>query len=151
DVRADWKLVKQSIESKKAESSSDDIKREIKRTLDGVTSAQFPEKSADEIRQALKKVSPWSIAKTTGKSFIPNGEAAQAYNRMSKTFENLGLHILHVGELERFVPTVGNHGPAWVSKALEKDLLRDPELRDAREFVQKLVPRSQSPASTPSV
>ncbi len=47
-------------------------------------------------------------------------------------------HVLDVGELENFVPSVGNHGPQWVNEALKKDLISDPELESARRFLAQL-------------
>jgi hypothetical protein len=49
-----------------------------------------------------------------------------------------GLHVVEVGELEGFDKTAGSHGPKWVNEVLEKPLLTDPELADARAFVARL-------------
>ena len=53
--------------------------------------------------------------------------------------EALGIFVVPVGELERFVKSVGGHGPAWVAEVLKQDLANAPELEPARQFVKKLV------------
>lgn len=51
-----------------------------------------------------------------------------------------GLLIVPISELERFYPQVTSHGPKWVNEVLETvDLKEDKNLRDAREFVEKIV------------
>jgi hypothetical protein len=49
-----------------------------------------------------------------------------------------GLFILEVGELEGFVRTIGNHGPKWANNVMEWDLVNDPELEVARQFVRNM-------------
>jgi len=139
EISDDWKLVKNSIEAKKTETTSEEIKIEIQSILKRVTDSRFPESEIDEIKQVLKKSSPWSIAKNTGKAFVPSGEPMQACNRLCSNLAGYGLFVVEVGELERFVPSVGGHGPAWVNAALEKNLLTDPELELARKFVRRLI------------
>ena len=69
-------------------------------------------------------------------SYIPSGNAIQAFERMQVKLKEKGFFILEVGELESFVKSVGNHGPKWVSEVLCKDLNTDPELESARQFVK---------------
>jgi hypothetical protein len=108
-----------------------------------IQSAAFPEAEAAEIGRILKKSSPWAVAKSAGRAFVPNGDPTQAMNRLFSRLEERGLFVVECGELERFVPSVPKHGPAWVNKALEKNLLSDPELEGARRFVRKFVSKNQ--------
>jgi hypothetical protein len=116
------------------------MRTEIQNILKRLSYPHFPETEVEEIKKVLKKCSPWSMVKTAGKSFIPSGDATQAFCRLCNNLADQGLFVVEVGELERFVPSVGGHGPAWVNKVLEKNLLTDPELDAARKFVRKLVP-----------
>jgi len=46
---------------------------------------------------------------------------------------------VEVGELEGFVRTEDGHGPKWVNAVLSRDLARDTELEQARQFSLRLV------------
>ena len=49
------------------------------------------------------------------------------------------IYVVQKGELESFVPGIGGHGPLWVNKVLEERDLNGEDLRDAREFVKKVI------------
>jgi hypothetical protein len=49
----------------------------------------------------------------------------------------LGVLVVPVGELERFVQDVPGHGPAWVTAVLENNLHKSPG-PEATDFVTKL-------------
>jgi len=138
-VEADWKLVKHEIELKRPELLSDDVKKEIEESLATVTERIFPKDKILHIQKILKKASAWSEAKSVGKPFIPSGNATQAFERIHKAFKSNGLLILEVGELEGFARSAGNHGPKWVNEVLTKDLKNDPEIENARNFINDLI------------
>ena len=139
DIESDWKVVKKEIEQKRPEFLTVDIKREIEATLNSTTERIFPKEKINEILRALKKASAWSEAKEVGKSYIPSGNATQAFERLQVKLKEKGFLILEVGELESFVKSVGNHGPKWVSEVLTKDLKTDIELEQARQFVSQFI------------
>ena len=139
DVENDWKLVKDEIDRKRPELQSEDLKEEIQKIFDSNSERIFPKEKIKLIENTLKKASAWSEAKKVGKSFIPNGNPSQAFERIQQKFKSLGLFILEVGEAESFVKTVGNHGPKYVNEVLEKDLKTDPELELLRNFVKEII------------
>lgn len=98
----------------------------------------FPGEIKKQITRVLKQSSPWSIAKTVGKSYIPSGEPTQAYNKIYSCFKDKGLFVVEVGELEGFVRSIGKHGPKWVNNVLKKDLYNDQELSEARDFLAEI-------------
>ncbi len=138
DVENDWTLVKREIEQKRPEFLTVDIKKHIDDILGSTTERIFPFGKISEIQKALKKASAWSEAKEVGKSFIPSGNATQAFERIQAKFKEKDFFILEVGELESFVKSIGNHGPKWVSEVLTKDLKTDSELETARQFVNQI-------------
>ena len=81
-VKTDWKTVKESIDAKRPELETEDLKKEIKQVLDSTTERIFPKEKTKEINNLMKKVSAWSHAKQVGKGFIPSGDATQAYQRL---------------------------------------------------------------------
>ena len=51
---------------------------------------------------------------------MPAGDCFEAYNRLDAILKRKGVYIVPVGELERFIKEVGNHGPEWVNNVFEK-------------------------------
>jgi hypothetical protein len=137
-LERDWKLVKKVIEDKKPELNADDVRQQIHQILDGLKDGQIPKAISQKIQKILKRSSPWAHAKEVGKSFVPSGDATQACERLLKNCRQAGLFIVEVGELEGFVKSVGNHGPAWVNAVMVKKLATDTELESARKFVMQV-------------
>lgn len=138
-VKADWALVKSAIESKKPELQTEEVSREIGQVLSEVQDTYFPKSAAGKIRAILKRSSPWAVAKSVGKSFVPSGDPTQACNRLFSACAALGAFIVDVGEIEGWCRSVGSHGPKWTNEVLQKDLLDDPELDGARTFVKHVL------------
>jgi predicted ATPase len=139
EIENDWKIVKKEIEQKRPEFLTADLKREIEQIINSTTERIFPKEKINEIQRALKKASAWSEAKKVGKSYIPSGDATQAFERLQLKLKEKGFLILEVGEVESFVKSVGNHGPKWVSEVLTKDLKTEEELEQARQFVKHFI------------
>jgi predicted ATPase len=139
DIETDWRLVKESIDQKRPELETSDLKAEIEKILQSVTDRIFPKAKVSEIQKTLKKASAWAYAKEVGKAFIPSGNPTQAFDRIQLKLKEKGLIIVEVGELEGFVRSIGNHGPKWVNEALTKDLKSDLDLEPARKFVRLFV------------
>jgi len=139
DIENDWKIVKNEIEQKRPEFLTDDIKKDIDNTFKNTSERIFPKEKISEIQRALKKASAWTEAKDVGKSYIPSGNATQAFERVQLKLKEKGFLVLEVGELESFVKSVGNHGPKWVSEVLNKNLNTDLELETARQFVKQFI------------
>ncbi len=138
-VRRDWQLVQASIASKKPELQTEEVAREIKSVLDSTTEQFFPKNAAREIQKILRRSSPWSTAKSVGKSFVPSGDPTQACDRLFESFSKRGLFVVEVGEIEGWCRSVGSHGPKWTNEVLQKDLLEDPELEPARAFACRVL------------
>ncbi len=137
DIEKDWRIVKNSIDKKRPELQTTELKKEIEEIFESTKEQIFPLEKIRQIQKSLKKASAWAYAKEVGKPFIPNGDPTQAFDRLQIKLKSIGLLVLEVGELEGFVKSIGNHGPKWVSEVLAKDLKNDPELEVARQFVQQ--------------
>jgi hypothetical protein len=138
-IEKDWNIIKQGIESKKPELTSDEVKNEIYRILENIEGKPFPSQAKREIETILKRSSAWSHAKIIGKYYIPSGDGSQAFDRLNNYFNSLGVFIVEVGELECFVKSVGNHGPKWVAEVLTRDMNNDPEFAVAKSFVARII------------
>lgn len=134
-----WSKVYEAVQEKKPEMSTEEIRAEVGKILDSVEESILPSQAKTEIQKLLKRSSPWSTAKTVGKAFVPSGVAATALGDLLAKLEGLGLYVVPIGELEGFARTVPGHGPKWVNQVLEKDLANDTELRDARDFLARVL------------
>jgi AAA domain, putative AbiEii toxin, Type IV TA system len=143
--RPDWTLVKNSIDAKRPDLSTVDVRREFERVLGQVTATVLPEKSRTELQGIVRRSTAWSSAKLVGKSFVPSGDPSRACDRLLAGLQRVGLHVVDVGELEGFVRTADGHGPKWVNEVLARDLSNDPELEQARRFSLGLIAEPASP------
>jgi hypothetical protein len=87
-------------------------------------------------------------SKLGGVARLPAGDAARAAERLRTNLAGLGLFLVPVGELERWVTVEGGHGPEWVSRVLEGN--RHLPLRpDLAEFGRHVLGYLSNPAATP--
>ncbi len=134
-----WKPVKDSIDNKKPTLKSAEIKKKIGKILDGVDADNFPEDKAKKIKSLFNETTSWGIAKKQGLSWVPFGQPRKTAKLLLAKLEEIGLWVVPTGAVESFCPTVGGHGPSFVAPVLEKDLVNDSELAEARNFVTKLL------------
>lgn len=143
DIEKDHNIVKASVDQKRPELSTEDVRKRITAALERLDHPAkthvLPSSVAEEISAAIRRASPWSEAKRIGKVFVPSGEATQAYERLAHKMRDTGLYLVEVGELEQFCKAVPAHGPAWVIEALNRDLKNAPELEEARKFARSLL------------
>ena len=129
--------VKNSFEQLSPPQNANQVSERIREILDNIETANFERQNERDIRDAMRAVSPWRLAKRTGINHL-QGNALVEARQLVSDLKNIGLHVLSIGEIERFVPTIAEHGPAWASAALERDLINDPELQAARDFISRL-------------
>lgn len=138
-VQKEWEYIKDTVVAMRAELTTEDVKRQLQQIVDSVTERSFPNSAVQKVRDVVRRTSAWSYIKTIGTNGLPPGQPTQALERLLSEFKAKGLFIVDVGELEGFCRTLGLHGPAWVNDVLEKNLLLDLALEDARQFVKQLI------------
>jgi hypothetical protein len=140
EIASHFTQVKTAIENNRPLYRTEEVKKEVQNILDGVTAERFPEAAADKIKDILRQSSPWRIAKQTGRAGLPGGQTVNHYNALTAALEAKGIFIVPVGEAERFCPSAAGHGPSWVANVFRgRNLSSDPELEQARQFVQHIV------------
>jgi len=142
DIEKNFRTVKNAIDHKKPELEKKALKENIDSIFEKISENAISDTDVKRIKEVLKKASPWSEAKLNGKSFIPSGPATKAYNEINAELESKGIFILDVGEIEAFDKNFALHGPKWVNKVLEKDLLNSADLQTARDFVKNKIMHS---------
>jgi AAA domain, putative AbiEii toxin, Type IV TA system len=138
DVSSDWKMVQSAVSAQKAQLDTAELRTKLDNALAKVTGSTVPDSALREIKDAARKASAWAYAKTGGESFLPAGDVFKRYTKLKAKFHEVGLYIVPKGELESFCKSIDDHGPAWVEQVCKRNLANDPELRDAREFVEDL-------------
>ena len=79
------------------------------------------------------------MGQSPGSASLPGGTPTQEYNKLVEALRLLRIFVVEVGEVERFYPAIGGHGPAWVNEVLTKDLKSDDSLETARRFVTAIL------------
>lgn len=132
--------VKKAIEEHKPWLSDDEIKKGIQNLLNTPLSGDgYAKKLHSGIRAIFSKASPWDAIKNAGTSALPPGQATQQFKKLEELCRQSGLWIVPVGEMEGFCKSIGDHGPGWVQQVIEqKNLTTDPDLEDARKFMQEV-------------
>ncbi len=113
------------------------LKDALVRKIDELPDEVLTPRDVESLRSVMKSESGWEKAKRSGQNAVPQGPASNACERLIEGLRDIGLHVVDVGELERFVPRVAGHGPAWVASVLEEDLHQSPGHR-ATDFVSQI-------------
>ena len=90
------------------------------------------------ITAVAKKTTGWQKLKAGGRAVLPAGQCTNAFDTMTEELAQQGIFLVPVGELERWFPTVGGHGPAHVSEVHEKGLIESVEGSNVRAFVHRI-------------
>jgi len=133
----DWKVVHSYVEASGFRPQVTQARERITDILDAALEARISAQEELAIRNEVRIDSGWDRLKTSGVAGLPGGHVTQAVNRLLDALAALGVHVVPVGELERFVPDIGAHGPAWVTAVHKAGRHEDKTLTAAREFVAR--------------
>lgn len=139
-IQTKWKSVFEYVKGQRAQLNTDEVKKDINAILDGITTAQLSKDDIDVIKNKLKASSAWAKVKEVGKNFF-NGQSYSDLDELMKSCKCKGIFIVPVGELEYFYKPLASksmHGTKWVHAVLQKDLVNDAELEEARKFVKEI-------------
>jgi len=147
EVHLHWKTISEAVLKQRPPLNAEQVRGLIATQLEAVTGTkEFPEEKERAIKEVFKAVSPWSAIKRSGRSALPAGEPIKHFDDLSEKVSDRRLWIVPVGEIEGFCRSVGSHGPRFVEKVLEeRSLEADPELLEAREFVEKIWAKAKLP------
>ena len=137
-IEPTWQIVTAAIDSTAQPLDTEYLRQEFPARLADVTNPRPTSQELDELRSLLKERRGWADAKKAGIGAVPQGDASQACHELVDLLGSVGLHVVPVGELERFVPTVSGHGPAWVSEVHASGAHEDRNNETAMSFVRSL-------------
>lgn len=140
DIRLDAEFVKTAVESEKNFLTGRQLNAELDQITENIEpKARVTEQIVGQIRELIKKSSPWLRIKQDGIKGINDALATRALNRLVEASLNHGLIINIEGELEGFCRSIpSNNKSAWLTDVLLRNLKSDPDLADARIFAEKL-------------
>jgi len=131
-----WKRLDAAIRKGVAIDDVPGIKKKISGELDAWTDGPAP---VSKIMDILNLRKPWGKIKEGGVNSFPVGDAQKASGQLINKLAEYNVFPVPVGTLEKFVRPVGNHGNKWLNAVFEAYDLSDPELRDAREFMERVL------------
>ena len=135
----DWTVVRAALDSLGQPIQVNYVRQRILDALDNEEGADLSKDGRDQIRALVRPDRGWRDAKRGGLGAVPQGEPSERCIALVRNLEELGLFVTPVGELERWVPAVSGHGPAWVSEVHDQDLHRTEETSAAKDFVRQVI------------
>lgn len=129
-----WRRINAAVIREPAADNST-IKNNIRQIIDAAKPDDLPKK---EIVDALRRTSPWANAKQHGLGGLPRGDTQTVAAKLLELLSEIGIYVIPTGEIESFCPTIGNHGPRFVTTLLSKVPLDDPRLQALRDFTTKV-------------
>jgi hypothetical protein len=128
-----WNTVGGAVAALERSATKTFVEEKVQEVFDASHGTALTRRETEQIREAIKVDDGWSQIKRSGVSGVPQGEPSAAAQDLLSRLANVGLFVVPVGELERWAPDAGGHGPAWVSNVLENRRHYD---EPARTFVR---------------
>ena len=120
--------------------NQESIRKEIVKIFDEKKSDEYmTSETADKIKKLLKKTNSFHLLKESGIHMIPNGDCRVEYEKLHNFLVRNNIYLVEDGEIEKFIPTVSNHGSKWVNRVFETypDLNSD-VYKSVREFLRNV-------------
>ncbi len=115
------------------------LKEELIRRIDDLPLDTVGRKEMERLRSLLRVDSGWERAKRAGKEALPQGDAYRCGTELLEHLKAASVLVVPVGELERFVPGVEGHGPAWVTEVHRQGLHDDAANKPPRDFLRNVI------------
>jgi hypothetical protein len=134
-LRTPWNTVRGAVTALEHNPTKVFVEERVQAVLRIAPGPSITRQEAERIRDAVKIEDGWAQLKRSGIGGIPQGNPSAAAQDLIDRLGAIGLFVVPVGELERWVPDVGGHGPSWVSNVLANARQND---ASPREFVRQL-------------
>jgi AAA domain, putative AbiEii toxin, Type IV TA system len=125
-LRPDYNVVASAVKHTEQRPSLAFVKSELDRLIGSVESLGNLAAIEAPVRELFKSQGGWRGLKLGGAHALPGGNVTEAWQRLSGELTTLGIYLVPVGELERWIPQVPGHGPAWLTSVLNQRLHRSP-------------------------
>ncbi len=135
-IRRDLTIMREPLDRRVPPLVASTVLAQLQKELAPLGAAELSPKQLEQFGKHLAWKADWSRAKDVGLALLPGGQASEAGVRLLEALRKIGLSVVPVGQLERWEPTAGEHGPKWLREVLTRDLKSD-SLRAARAFVRE--------------
>ena len=125
-MKGDLNVVASALNSEVRPVSKLALREELDRQLAEIDTSTVSKAQMESMRAVLRAESGWDKAKRSGIDAMPQGDPSARASALLEKLNEVGLLVVPVGELERFVPSVGGHGPSWVAEVLRRDMHMSP-------------------------
>ena len=126
-------------ENSKIIKNRQNIKSEIEKILDSDDSENITKEESDKIKLVIKDYSKFEKLKQEGKCSIKSKECLKNYNSIIEKLSFLKIHLVEVGELEKFIPEIKLKGNSWVEEVLKKHVdIKDKKYKKVIQFLKEI-------------
>jgi putative ATPase len=126
-------------ENSKIIKNRQNIKSEIEKILDSDDSENITKEESEKIKLVIKDYSKFEMLKQEGKCSIKNKECLKNYNSIIEKLSFLKIHLVEVGELEKFIPEIKLKGNRWVEEVLKKHVdIKDKKYQKVIQFLKEI-------------
>ena len=144
DFEPRWTRIDAAVRNGVKPKTIDQIRSELIALINDTTGENLPR---SEINEAMKQNSAWNIVKRHGHVAIGKGDVQKHFNDLKGHLEEIGIYLVHVGEIENFCTDLGSHGPKFVNKLLTEVQFGDDRLNELRKFTALIHKGSHAPLS----
>lgn len=141
-IERDWEVTRSAVQQLGSAPPLLAVKDEMRTVLNDLEGPKLTPEMAQTLREVVTIEDGWARAKRSGISALPQGDASKSGERLFETLKDIGLHVVPVGELERWATDVPRHGPRWVAGALEAEVHESEGPHS--EFVLELLAATQA-------
>jgi len=133
------------VAEKKSTATAAEAQEKLEKLFEGIEPGKaIPADILRLMSDALRSSSAWSFVKQTGETFFSGGDQYNNFQDISDRAEQLGILINRSGELENFCRAISSKKKSeWLAEVLRRDLKKDGNLKEAREFAQKLLDKAR--------
>ncbi len=121
EIESDLSVLRSSIDSSAHGPAVQSVQRQVLDVLSAVQTSELTRDAARKISTICRTSGGWRSVKHSGTAGVPGGDPSAACLRLLAELEGLGVFVVPVGELERWEPDIGSHGPKWLSEVLRQD------------------------------
>ena len=120
NMESDYHVLSSQLNGGRTEVTKQELNAQINAFIQSVNGDALSRNDVDNLSKKIRLVTKWGELKKGGISVLPAGQATLAFNAINNRLKSAHIYLVYVGELERFIPEVGGHGPGWVNSVLEQ-------------------------------
>ena len=137
DLEKPYRVLSSGLEGQGGYPNRREVKAGVLELLEGGEEERLSKNECETARRLFVPATKWSQLKTGGVGAVPGGDCRTAFDEINEALNKHGVHLVPCGELERFVPQVGGHGPEWVNNVFDKyPDLKNSIYYESRRFVE---------------